>query len=156
MHPAGSGTRGPAPLIVGERHFCHKSQCQRGWRDPIPSAESILSKVWAGAQGGCMCRHCRHHIHSDKKQTSPGALLTRPDIAGKSSNRTHKAITNSCCKQSRATLCALPASLTGSPVGSHTRPSTLLQLVPHPGSSNRQQQMPGDKQSRGKSLPWCC
>lgn len=42
-----------------------------------------------------------------ESRTSPGALLTWPDIAGKFSNKAHKAITNSCCKQSRATLCAL-------------------------------------------------
>lgn len=159
MQPACSGTRGPAPLTVGERHFCHKSQCQDGWRAPFPSPESILSKVWAGAQGSCtwVCKHCRHHIHSDKKNTSLGALLTWPDILKQIfSNKTGKATTNSCCKQTGATLCPLSTWLTGSPVGSHTMPSPVLQLVPHPGSSSRQQQMPGDKQSRGKSLLWCC
>lgn len=110
MQPACSGTRGPAPLTVGERHFCHRSWHQDSWRAPIPRPESILSKVWAGAQRSCtwVCRYCRHHIHSDKKNTSTGALLTWLDIAGKFSNKTGKAITSSCCKRSRATLSLCP------------------------------------------------
>lgn len=125
MHPACSGTRGPAPLTVGERHFCHKGQCQDGWELLFPVQKESYPDCEKEHSGSAGTAGTTHTV--TKSNTSPGTVLTWPDIAEKYSNKTHKAITNFCHKKSRATLCAL------CPLPSHG----LLYKVPSVPASSR-------------------